>query len=1014
MNEPHDQAAPADPGLSVPGSVPAAEDDARLVQALDEYLAAVEAGHPPERHDFLARYPEIAPTLEKCLEGLHFVQSVGPQLDEAAGHEAEAPAARANAIQPEGPLGDYRLVREIGRGGMGVVYEAVQIPLGRRVAVKVLPFAVALDSKALQRFKNEAQAAAHLHHENIVPIYGVGCERGVHFYAMQFIDGQPMTAILRELREGAGLPPREPAGSAAHTASPGPAPVDPEAGAVGPAAPTAFSELRGDETTARLVATLATERSTTSPAFFRSIARLGVQAAEALEHAHQMGVVHRDIKPANLLVDVHGKVWVTDFGLAHLQSNPALTISGDLLGTIRYMSPEQASGKRAPVDPRSDVYSLGLTLYEMLTLEPAYDGRDRQEVLHQIAFEMPRSPRRLNPALPAELETIVLKAMGKSPEDRYASAQELADDLRRFLEDKPILARRPRLRERAIKWAWRHKPVVAATGLVLLVAVVALAVSTWLVWREKERTVVALAEAEKQGGRAEENFQIALAAVEQMLTRVSDDSDRLAHEPGMELVRRKLLEDALRFYKSLLKEKETDPVVRRETATTYLRIGDLQDRLGQQAAADEAYRAGMVLFQALADEFPQQPTYRRRLAACYGKLGTLLVDTPNLHEAERAFRQALDIQQALVEEFPGSAKYRSDLAGSYNNLGILMRLTERLSEAVQALRRALDHRQRLVEQFPEEPIHQQDLARTHNSLGILLDTMDRPEEAEQACRQALALQRRLVEKSPRVPEYRQELAGSHNVLASLLTKTKRFHEAQSEYGQALALQRKLAEESPHVPLCRQELANTHHNLAQLLERMQQPCEAEQAYQMAGDLQRQLVDEFPRVHAYHGELAGTASLLAKLQIRQGRFAEARQSLEQAVRHQRAALELYPGQRAFARSLGSHYEALADVLVRLGEHAAAGQAATEMPRCFPADGRAASRAAEILAQCMSLAAQDQATSAAQREALAKTYGDQAVALLKQCLQQNPAADAEKLKQEPKFDSLRSRPDFQELGH
>src|SRR5262249_38589216 len=205
----------------------------------------------------------------------------------------------------------------------------------------------------------------------------------------------------------------------------------------------------------------------------------------------------------------------------------------------RYMGPEQASGRRARVDRRSDVYPLGLTLYEMLTLEPAYDGRDRQEVLHQIAFEVPRSPRRLNPALPAELETIILKAMGKSPEDRYASAQELADDLQRFLEDKPILARRPRLRERVIKWAWRHKPVVAATGLVLLVAVVALAVCTWLVWREKERTVVALAEAERQGGRAEENFQIALAAVEQMLTRVSEHSDRLAHEPGMELVRRK-------------------------------------------------------------------------------------------------------------------------------------------------------------------------------------------------------------------------------------------------------------------------------------------------------------------------------------------------------------------------------------------------------------------------------------------------------------------------------------------
>ncbi len=192
--------------------------------------------------------------------------------------------------------------------------------------------------------------------------------------------------------------------------------------------------------------------TTRSSEYFRTVAKLGVQAAEALEHAHDQGVIHRDIKPSNLLVDVEGNLWVTDFGLAQVQSGAALTATGDVLGTLRYMSPEQALAKRPLVDQRSDVYSLGATLYELLTLEPAFPGRDRQELLRQIAFEEPRLPRRLMKAIPAELDTIVMKAMSKELTGRYETARELRDDLVRFLEDKPILARRPTRAERLIKW----------------------------------------------------------------------------------------------------------------------------------------------------------------------------------------------------------------------------------------------------------------------------------------------------------------------------------------------------------------------------------------------------------------------------------------------------------------------------------------------------------------------------------------------------------------------------------
>jgi WD40 repeat protein len=240
-------------------------------------------------------------------------------------------------------------------------------------------------------------------------------------------------------------------------------------------------------------AALSTEHSTSQPAWFRTVANLGVQAAEALEHAHVEGVVHRDIKPANLLIDGKGNLWITDFGLAHLQSDAGLTLTGDLVGTLRYMSPEQALAKRVIVDHRTDIYSLGMTLYELLTLEPAFDGRDRHELLRQIAFDEPRPLRRHNKAIPAELETIVLKAIAKNPADRYATAQDLADDLQRFLKDEPIRAKRPSVVQLTRKWARRHKPVVAsaiiATAAVVAIGIVALMLSLANISRAlKEKT----------------------------------------------------------------------------------------------------------------------------------------------------------------------------------------------------------------------------------------------------------------------------------------------------------------------------------------------------------------------------------------------------------------------------------------------------------------------------------------------------------------------------------------------
>ena len=444
-------------------------------EVVNEFLERLGRGERPDVEEYARRYPQLAAVLRQMLPALELLRS------SAAGSGG---GSAAGAINPEGPLGDFRIVREVGRGGMGVVYEAVQISLGRRVALKVLPFAAALDGRQLQRFKNEAQAAAHLHHQNIVPVHAVGCERGVHYYAMQFIEGRSLAELIHELRqagEGAGVPTAEfPATSPGEPTRPEP----PAAADTGRQAATRRSASPG-------------------PAHWRVVAGLGVQAAEALEHAHGLGVIHRDIKPANLMLDVNGNLWVADFGLAQVHSDTRLTRTGDLVGTLRYMSPEQALARRMVIDHRSDIYALGATLYELLTFEPVFTGRDHQELLKQIAFEEPRPPRRLNPAIPTELETIVLKALAKAPEDRYQSAADFADDLNRFLRDEPIRARRPTLLQRARKWSRRHRPVVVAAAasavLVLLTAVAALAVSNAHVREEQKQTREAL-ERERQVG----------------------------------------------------------------------------------------------------------------------------------------------------------------------------------------------------------------------------------------------------------------------------------------------------------------------------------------------------------------------------------------------------------------------------------------------------------------------------------------------------------------------------------
>jgi tetratricopeptide (TPR) repeat protein len=445
----------SDNGVESPSSV--------LADLVDRLATRMQAGEDIDWQLLAREHPGEVEELRHLLPALGALDELsrsGPEGLSGLGEGAGAPES----------LGDYRILGEIGRGGMGIVYEAEQLSLGRRVALKILPLAGTLDPRQLQRFHNEARAAACLHHGNIVPVFSVGCERGIHFYAMQLIDGQPLSDLIHQLRRQ-----QDSTGPATQEQTPGSrtSPGDTIATRPTPIPAADGMVLTGPGRPGR--------------AYYRKVAELGVQAAEALDHAHQVGIVHRDVKPGNLMLDGGGRLWVTDFGLAHMQQAEAsLTLTGQALGTPRYMSPEQALARRAPIDHRTDIYSLGVTLYELLTLQPAFAADDRQELLRQIASEDPVRPRRLERGIPSELEIIVLKALEKRPQDRYITAQELADDLQRWLRHEPIRARRPSLLERCLKWERRHRPAVAA-GLVVLLMVLGMA--GWAGWSRHDRAL---------------------------------------------------------------------------------------------------------------------------------------------------------------------------------------------------------------------------------------------------------------------------------------------------------------------------------------------------------------------------------------------------------------------------------------------------------------------------------------------------------------------------------------------
>ncbi len=914
----------------------ASETDQVLVKLIEEISTRCRQGQPVDEAELYRTHPQYADQLARVLPTLRVLAELG---DGVLGDEHAPPDEPLTA-----PMGDYRIIREIGRGGMGIIYEAEQISLGRLVALKVLPFAAMLSERQLQRFKNEARAAAVLHHQNIVPVYGVGCHRGVHFYAMQLINGKSLAEVVEDLRTLEGRANKAASNKEAcdvaqspdqdtgayeqlmvlaragedacateiqHTASPGQVSIASCRG--GDSHDAAFCDTR-----AIGHASMATSRADlSSMAFFRGVARLGLHAAEALQHAHEHGIVHRDIKPANLLLDADGKLWITDFGLAQLQQDAGISISGDIIGTLRYMSPEQATGNVGLIASGTDIYSLGATLYELLTLEPAFPGNDRQALLRRVELQEPVRPRHLNGTIPRDLETIVLKAMAKQPSDRYATAAHFASDLRCFLEHRPVAARSPTLVQRVFKWTRRHQSAAFALSSIALLSIVGLLLSNFLIARQRNIAQRAFELADTQRTRAEANLTIALQAVNDMLDRLA--RERLRDVPQMQVVRSEMTKRAVELLENIARQNPEDPAIWAEIANGYAQLGQLSNEIGEYAESQASLHRAIGLFECLIAAGNVPPAYSLGLARAHNALGHVLrvqgkfgaahseyekalkalqpienhaVDHGQLQDvkgntyqfvgrilndqsrfsgAEEAYRQALAIQETIVER-EASASHRRDLAVTLFNLGGLHFQTSDLSTAERNTRRAIDLFQTLVSETPDDRDIREYWASSQNNLAMVLGKNGRIDEATVAYRAHITALTKLVDDFPNIPDYRDTLAVGHGNLAMLLRSQRDVDGAETSARSAVAILSALVSQHPEVTLYRLHLASYQNNLGNALQDKGENDAAIEYLRQAVDNGEELVHANPHVEEYAEYLARHSRNLAR-SLQSGRQLEA---------------------------------------------------------------------------------------------------------------------------------------------
>lgn len=987
------------------------EDESDPVDVLlTEFVNRHRQGESPTIEEYVRRHPDLADEIRELF----------PMVVDMERLKEEKSVSSDNGYVGLGTdkldqLGDFRILGEIGRGGMGVVYEAQQLSLGRRVAVKVLPEQSLGSEKRLRRFQREAQTAAKLHHTNIVPVFGVGQQDQHHYIVMQLIQGVGLDEILVQLRKITEQKVTYDLHGSSSSASrsvrvhqnalrlirdefeaPSPTVWDSSSFATDPPSHgPGSSDFQTDVTMELVTGSVhsadydqypqsdesgeenARSRSTEIPplneTFWRSVAKIGVQVAEALEYAHQQGTLHRDIKPANLLLEEDGTVWVADFGLAKVASDTDVSRTGDIVGTLCYMAPERF---REETDARGDIFSLGLTLYELLTLHRAFDDSDHGRLVQRITQTELKPPRHFIPEIPCDLETIVLKAAGREPSTRYQTAGELADDLRRFLEDRPIEARRITPAERLWRWCRRNRIVAGLAGaaflLVCLVAVVA------TVGYKRESTQRRIVETERE--RATAMADSAVAALDRIYGQIvpsfvsvshadfdQDDDDSLlaSDQPTLSNETASILENFLGFYDELASRFDDNPDVVLQSIVAYRRVGEIHERLGKSEEAASAFYAAIERVEGLVGEnTTEHIELRTELARIYSGLGNVQLGT-DFQQAREHYQKAVKFLPPVEEIIKYAPETQYELARGHYYLSRRPPFTPKRPprrpsrhEGTRSGRpgRGPDGTDRRPEHSRDRSRDREDDFEKHNRIatGLLIQLVvsndGNPDyklllalchreahahglEARQRDERAIAVLEELHKDYPDVPQYAFELSETYSRIHFSMRDEEvgyeeyaAYPEAEERLRMAQRIANSLSVKQPNIPQYSQLQPIIYWKLATIQRRLSKPGESNQNLRNAVRLQTELLERFSQLPFHQRIRLGLLeSELAQLSLFRGKLEESVNQVARAIANLEMAMPDEEKSKRFIRRLIERaYRLKAETLEALGDMNAAEEA------------------------------------------------------------------------------------------